>query len=65
MSTGQTASNADGDYARRLRRQVEHAIEQLASLSGSALPPGEFYEELLRKGLDGIAAAGDREAAAP
>ena len=44
----------DGDSARRLRRQVEHAIEQLAALSGSTLPPGEFYEELLRKGLDGI-----------
>ena len=29
-------------------------MEQLGALSGSALPPGEFYGELLRKGLDGI-----------
>jgi hypothetical protein len=55
VSAGQaTTAQGDGDYARRLRRQVEHAIEQLAALSGSALPPGEFYDELLRKGLDGI-----------
>ncbi len=55
MSTGQASTaQGDGDYVRRLRRQVEHAIEQLAALSGSTLPPGEFYDELLRKGLDGI-----------
>ena len=54
MSTGQATTAQGDDYARRLRRQVEHAIEQLAALSGSALTPGEFYEELLRKGLDGI-----------
>jgi hypothetical protein len=53
VSVGQAAS-PDGDSVRRLRRQVEHAIEQLAALSGSTLPPGEFYVELLRKGLDGI-----------
>jgi hypothetical protein len=52
VSVGQVQQ--DGDYVRRLRRQVEHAIEQLAALSGTTLPPGEFYEELLRKGLDGI-----------
>ncbi|HEX3152609.1 MAG TPA: hypothetical protein VHR66_31340 [Gemmataceae bacterium] len=52
MSAGQVQQ--DGDYVRRLRRQVEHAIEQLAALSGSTLAPGEFYDELLRKGLDGI-----------
>ena len=58
MSTGQASTaqgdGRDNDYVRRLRRQVEHAIEQLAALSGSTLPPGEFYDELLRKGLDGI-----------
>jgi hypothetical protein len=54
VSTGQASPNGDVEYVRRLRRQVEHAIEQLAALSGSTLPPGEFYEELLRKGLDGI-----------
>lgn len=54
MSAGQATTAPGDDYARRLRRQVEHAIEQLAALSGSALPPGEFYDELLRKGLDGI-----------
>ena len=54
MSTGQATTAPGDDYVRRLRRQVEHAIEQLAALSGSNLPPGEFYEELLRKGLDGI-----------
>jgi hypothetical protein len=53
VSVGQAAS-PEGDSVRRLRRQVEHAIEQLAALSGSTLPPGEFYVELLRKGLDGI-----------
>jgi hypothetical protein len=53
VSAGQTSPNGD-DFARRLRRQVEHTIEQLAALSGSTLPPGEFYDELLRKGLDGI-----------
>jgi hypothetical protein len=47
-------SSPDGDPIRRIRRQVEHAMEQLGALSGSALPPGEFYGELLRKGLDGI-----------
>lgn len=47
-------SSAEPDSVRRLRRQVEHAIEQLAALSGSSVPPGEFYGELLRKGLDGI-----------
>lgn len=52
MSVGQAAP--EGDSVRRLRRQVEHAIEQLAALSGSTLPPGEFYAELLRKGLNGI-----------
>ena len=52
MSVGQ--ATPDGESARRLRRQVEHAIEQLAALSGSTLPPGEFYAELLRKGLNGI-----------
>ena len=52
MSVGQ--ASPDGDSVRRLRRQVEHAIEQLAALSGSTLPPGEFYAELLRKGLNGI-----------
>jgi hypothetical protein len=52
VSVGQ--ASPDGDSVRRLRRQVEHAIEQLAALSGSTLPPGEFYVELLRKGLDGI-----------
>jgi hypothetical protein len=52
---GQTATaSGDDERFRRIRRQVEHAIEQLAALSGSTLPPGEFYEELLRKGLDGI-----------
>ena len=56
MSVGQTqAASGEGDERfRRIRRQVEHAIEQLAALSGSTLPPGEFYQELLRKGLDGI-----------
>ena len=56
MSSGQatTAPGSEGDGTRRLRRQVEHAIEQLGALSGSALTPGEFYQELLRKGLDGI-----------
>jgi hypothetical protein len=49
---GQTSP--EGDSVRRLRRQVEHAIEQLAALSGSSLSPGDFYYELLRKGLDGI-----------
>jgi len=52
VSVGQ--ASPDGDSVRRLRRQVEHAIEQLAALSGSTLPPGEFYAELLRKGLNGI-----------
>jgi hypothetical protein len=52
VSVGQ--ASPDGESVRRLRRQVEHAIEQLAALSGSTLPPGEFYQELLRKGLDGI-----------
>jgi hypothetical protein len=47
-------SPPEGDAVRRLRRQVEHAIEQLAALSGSNLPPAEFYQELLRKGLAGI-----------
>ena len=50
--SGQTSS--EGDAVRRLRRQVEHAIEQLGALSGSSLTPGEFYAELLRKSLDGI-----------
>ena len=50
--SGQTSP--DQDAVRRIRRQVEHAIEQLGALSGSNLPPGEFYMELLRKGLDGI-----------
>jgi len=55
VSSGQaTTAQNDGDGPRRLRRQVEHAIEQLGALSGSALTPGEFYQELLRKGLDGI-----------
>lgn len=56
MSVGQTqtASGEGDERFRRIRRQVEHAIEQLAALSGSTLPPGEFYQELLRKGLDGI-----------
>jgi hypothetical protein len=55
VSAGQASTaTGDGDYVRRLRRQVEHTIEQLAALSGSTLPPGEFYDELLRKGLDGI-----------
>ena len=49
---GQNSLNEDS--VRRIRRQVELAVEQLASLSGSNMPPGEFYEELLRKGLDGI-----------
>lgn len=53
MSVGGQNSPQD-DSIRRLRRQVEMALEQLASLSGSALPPGEFYQELLRKGLQGI-----------
>jgi hypothetical protein len=52
VSVGQ--ASPEGDSVRRLRRQVEHAIEQLAALSGSTLPPGEFYAELLRKGLNGI-----------
>jgi hypothetical protein len=52
VSVGQ--ASPDGDSVRRLRRQVEHAIEQLAALSGSSLPPAEFYQELLRKGLAGI-----------
>ena len=34
--------------------RLERALERLAALSGSTLTPGEFYEELLRKGLDGI-----------
>jgi hypothetical protein len=55
VSAGQASTaTGDGDYVRRLRRQVEHTIEQLAALSGSTLPPGEFYDELLRRGLDGI-----------
>mgnify|MGYP007071136302 CR=1 FL=1 len=54
MSTGQLPPNEDA--VRRIRRQVEHAIEQLASLSGSNLSAAEFYHELLRKGLDGIEA---------
>ena len=49
---GQNSPNEDS--VRRIRRQVELAVEQLASLSGSNMAPGEFYEELLRKGLDGI-----------
>jgi hypothetical protein len=52
VSASQTSP--EGDAVRRLRRQVEHAIEQLAALSGSNLPPAEFYQELLRKGLAGI-----------
>src|SRR5262249_16452486 len=52
VSASQTSP--EGDAVRRLRRQVEHAIEQLAALSGSSLPPAEFYQELLRKGLAGI-----------
>ncbi|HVK12610.1 MAG TPA: hypothetical protein VM597_27925 [Gemmataceae bacterium] len=54
MSSASQQSSTDGDPIRRIRRQVEHAMEQLGALSGSALPPGEFYGELLRKGLDGI-----------
>jgi hypothetical protein len=54
VSAGQATTAPGDDYVRRLRRQVEHAIEQLAALSGSTLAPGEFYDELLRKGLDGI-----------
>ena len=56
MSIGQTpvASGEGDERLRRIRRQVEHAIEQLAALSGSTLAPGEFYQELLRKGLNGI-----------
>lgn len=49
-----SSNSGDAESVRRLRRQVEHAIEQLAALSGSNLPPGEFYSELLRKGLSGI-----------
>ena len=41
MSTGQASTAQGDDYVRRLRRQVEHTIEQLAALSGSTLPPGE------------------------
>lgn len=44
----------DDDPRRRLRR----ALARLARLSTSALPPAEFYVELLRAGLDGIEAPG-------
>jgi hypothetical protein len=44
------AASPDDDPGGRVGR----AIEGLAALSESALPPGEFYAELLSKGLDGI-----------
>jgi hypothetical protein len=44
------AASPDDDSS----RQLERAIEQLAALAGSTLPPNEFYVELLRKGLGGI-----------
>ncbi len=53
-STATTAPGGEDERNRRIRRQVEHTIEQLAALSGSNLAPGEFYGELLRKGLEGI-----------
>jgi hypothetical protein len=49
VSVGQAAS-PDDDPGRRLRR----ALERIAALSTSTLPPGEYFEEFLRKGLGGI-----------
>lgn len=46
----------EDEQIKKLRRQVEHSLEQLAALAGSNIPPAEFYPELIQRGVLGIGA---------
>jgi hypothetical protein len=48
------APQNDPSAARRVSRQIDQAFEEVARLSGSNLPPSNFYEEFLAKVMAGV-----------
>ncbi len=49
-----TRPSPEEEQSKKLRRQVEHSLEQLGTLAGSNLPPAEFYPLLIQRGVSGI-----------
>src|SRR5438552_564297 len=56
MTQKTTTTPPEGDALKKLTKQIDEAFEAVAKVSGSNLPPSDFYQELLAKVIVGIEA---------